>query len=69
MQEVFGKYPEVERVISYGSRAMGNYREGSDIDLTLIGEKVSDITRSKIWLDWDGLNTPYLIDLSVFLQL
>ena len=34
---VFTRHPEVERVILYGSRAKGNYRSGSDIDLALQG--------------------------------
>jgi predicted nucleotidyltransferase len=63
---VFAKYPEIEAVIIYGSRAKGNYREGSDIDITLKGENVSDKTRSNVWLDIDNLNTPYLFDISVF---
>jgi len=33
-------YPEIEEVIIFGSRAMGNYKKGSDIDLALKGEKV-----------------------------
>lgn len=68
MHDVLAKYPVVEQAIIYGSRAMGNYREGSDIDITLIG-KVSDTVRSRIWLDLDDLNMPYLIDLSVFQEL
>ena len=63
---VFRKYPEIEEVIIYGFRAKGNYREGSDIDITLKGENLNESIRSKVWLDLDGLNTPYLIDLSVF---
>jgi predicted nucleotidyltransferase len=30
-------YPQVEKAILYGSRAKGNYKNGSDIDLTLRG--------------------------------
>lgn len=33
MHGVFKAFPEVEEVVVYGSRAMGTYREGSDIDL------------------------------------
>lgn len=68
LNSVFSKYPEVEEVIIYGSRAKGNYREGSDIDITLKGEHLTDKIRSDIWLDLDDLNTPYLIDLSLFHQ-
>ena len=66
---VFEKYPEVEEVIIYGSRAKGNYRNGSDIDITLKGKNLTDTTRSKIYWDIDDLNTPYLFDISIFDQL
>ncbi|MFM2376248.1 MAG: hypothetical protein RLZZ165_1345 [Bacteroidota bacterium] len=66
IHSVFRKYPEIEEVILYGSRARGNYREGSDIDLTLKGRDVTEATRSNVGLDLDDLNTPYLFDLSVF---
>ena len=65
-KSVFWKYPEIEEVVIYGSRAKGNYREGSDIDITLVGKNVTEQTRSSVWLDLDDLDTPYLIDLSVF---
>ncbi|OOF42451.1 hypothetical protein BKK49_02425 [Rodentibacter rarus] len=69
IQNILKKYPEVEQAIIYGSRAKGNYREGSDIDLTL---KVNHLTRSilsKIWLDLDDSNSPYLFDLSIYHEL
>ena len=34
---VLAQYPAVERAVLYGSRAKGNYKPGSDIDLTLYG--------------------------------
>ena len=36
--EAISKYPEIEEVIIFGSRAMGNYKKGSDIDLALKGK-------------------------------
>ena len=66
INSVFIKYPEIEEVIIYGSRAKGNFREGSDIDITIKGIRVTDRTRSNVWLDIDDLNTPYLFDISVF---
>lgn len=68
-REVFVKYPEIDQVLIYGSRAMGNYREESDIDLVLVGSRVNDKTRSRVWIDLDDLNSPYLIDLAVFHQI
>ncbi len=29
----FGKFPEIERVVLFGSRAMGNFKPASDLDL------------------------------------
>jgi predicted nucleotidyltransferase len=37
---VFSKYPQIEKAVLYGSRAKGNYKNGSDIDLTLFGENL-----------------------------
>jgi uncharacterized protein len=34
-----------------------------------MGEQVTEDIRSRVWLDLDDLNTPYLIDLSVFHKL
>lgn len=32
------QYPEIEEGIIYGSRAMGNFKLGSDVDIVLKGE-------------------------------
>ncbi|WOK05063.1 nucleotidyltransferase domain-containing protein [Imperialibacter roseus] len=66
VNSVFDKYPEIEEVIIYGSRARGSYREGSDIDMTLKGTGLTDSIRSKVWLAIDELNTPYLFDISIY---
>ena len=66
---VFSEYTEVEQVIIYGSRAKGNYRNGSDIDLTLKGNNLTEQILSSIYSELDELNTPYLFDVSIFDQL
>jgi len=62
---VFVKYPEIEEVIIYGSRAKGDFREGSDIDITLKGETLNDRILTNVSIDLDELNTPYLFDISL----
>lgn len=69
MQRVFDSYPQVEKVIIYGSRAKGNFRPGSDIDLTLYGENLDGSTLSYILVDLDDLNMPYMLDVSLFDQI
>lgn len=66
---VFAKYPSVEKVIIYGSRAKGNYKNGSDIDLTLIGDSITNEVRRDISSDLDDLPIPYSFDLSIFSKL
>ena len=34
---ILARHPQVNQAILYGSRAKGNYKHGSDIDLTLRG--------------------------------
>jgi len=41
IRNVIRQHKGVTRVILYGSRAKGTYRNGSDIDITLEGETLS----------------------------
>ena len=59
-------YPEIEQAILYGSRAKGNYRPGSDIDLTLIGEALTNDQLFELEVRLDDLLLPYTIDLCRF---
>ena len=63
---VLARYPEVEQALLYGSRAKGNYRDGSDIDLCLVGETLTLTQMLKIENALDDLLLPYKIDLSLF---
>jgi uncharacterized protein len=66
---VLKKYPNIEKCVVYGSRAIGNFRNGSDIDLTLIGENLTLTELLKIENELDDLLLPYKIDLSIFHQI
>lgn len=68
LKTIFNRYDSIEEVIIYGSRAKGNFREGSDIDLTLIGDvKREDLM--KIIDDIEESYIPYLFDISIYNQL
>lgn len=41
LMETIRSFPEIEKVILFGSRAMGNYKKGSDIDLAITGTRVA----------------------------
>jgi len=63
--DIFKKYPQVEKAVLYGSRAKGNFRNGSDIDLTLYGDGLDLNLVNKISTELDDLLLPYTIDLSI----
>jgi predicted nucleotidyltransferase len=69
MQSVFAHYPQVEKVLIYGSRAKGNFRPGSDIDLTLLGKELDSSLLNRILIELDDLNMPYMLDVSLFDQI
>lgn len=67
IQDVFMRYPQVEEAVLYGSRARGDYKNGSDIDLTLHGgDALTHTILSRIANDLDDQLLPYTIDLSIF---
>ena len=66
---VFAHHPQVEKAALYGSRAKGNYKNGSDIDLTLIGNGLTRRDLLSIVGELDDLLLPYTIDLSLFSDL
>ena len=65
---VFAQFAEVQKASLYGSRALGRYRPGSDIDLTLVGP-LDLQTLNRISVALDDLLLPYVIDLSIFSQI
>jgi predicted nucleotidyltransferase len=65
IRQVFTQYPELETVLLYGSRAKGNFKPGSDIDLTCIGERLTQSILNKIENDIDDLLLPYTFDISI----
>ena len=63
---ILKKYKEVESAKIFGSRARGNYRKASDIDIALFGSKLTHSINTKIYYEIDELYLPYKIDLINF---
>src|SRR6218665_90149 len=62
LQKVFENCVAIDKVILFGSRAKGNYKEGSDIDLAAKGYDYA-FDEGKVRMQLDELNLPYEIDL------
>ena len=70
LYSIFRKYPGIKQVILYGSRAKGNFRAGSDIDISIKTDDTfthTDLLR--IGNDFEDSDMPYYIDISIYEKL
>ncbi|MDG1278509.1 MAG: nucleotidyltransferase domain-containing protein [Algoriphagus sp.] len=59
------KNKKIMQVVLYGSRAKGNYKPGSDLDLVLIGDKLELADQLSFWADLDESWQPYFFDVAI----
>ena len=62
---IIRKHPAVQKVTLYGSRAKGNYRHNSDIDLVLDAPQLSWSEFNAIEQEIDDLLLPWKVDLAL----
>lgn len=61
---VFDEFPQVMEAIIFGSRAKGNFRNGSDVDIALKGNGLSlDIVSRISYKLNEEINLPYKFDV------
>ena len=65
IQNIFSRYPVIETVHIFGSRATDNFKPGSDIDLAIMNS-VSTRTLLDLINDFEESSLPYKIDLVNF---
>lgn len=65
LHHVFSCEENIEQVILYGSRAKGNYKPFSDVDVVLSGDKLESADLYRIILAVDDLLLPYQFDISL----
>lgn len=60
-------FSEIEKAVIFGSRAKGNYKPGSDIDIAIYGEKINFEIVSKLHsMLEDESPMPYMFDIIDF---
>ncbi len=62
IRQFFAMEEQVEKVMIFGSRAIGNYKNSSDIDFAIVGQ-LSDKDLRHIATCLDELPTPYKFDV------
>lgn len=66
---IVSKYSEVEKVCIFGSRARGDYKSTSDIDIAIFSQNISSTTMNIIRDEIDMLDTIYKSDIVHFEKL
>jgi predicted nucleotidyltransferase len=66
---IFRDFPQIRRVVLYGSRALGTYLPGSDIDLSIEAESLGLTELLSIENRIDDLLLPWKFDLSLLHQI
>lgn len=56
---------KIDKVGLFGSRATGNFRENSDIDIALYGE-LDDLDVRRIWTLFDESNLAIKVDINAY---
>ena len=64
IQKALGQFPNIKRAIIFGSRAMGNYKQASDIDLAIdLGMRNDDTLVRLSGILNEELPIPFFIDV------
>ena len=64
IKHVLNQYSEIEKACIFGSRAKGNFKPGSDIDIALFGEAMSyQILKKATYQLNEETTMPYFFDL------
>ena len=69
MNEIFSSTKGLEEVVLYGSRAKGNYKPFSDVDITLKGERLSEEDLTDVCYRLSESLLPYFCDVSLYHKL
>lgn len=62
-ERIFSRYPKIEQVLIFGSRAKGTAKPWSDFDLAVIAPTLSDSEFSRLWNEIEDLPLVFKVDL------
>ena len=65
--KILSKYPQIEEALIFGSRAKGNHKPGSDIDIAIKGKACTDDLAMTISAELNEKTpTPYFFDVLLY---
>jgi len=60
---IIGSFPAIEQARIFGSRAIGNHKPGSDIDICIFGVNLSYDTSLQLKSSFEETPLPYFFDI------
>ncbi len=69
LQTLFAANERITEVILYGSRAKGNNKPFSDVDIVLVGNTLSHTDINRLYAAIDESSLPYKFDISLLASL
>lgn len=63
LRETFARFPQIQEARIFGSRAMGNFKPGSDVDLALYGSMPLTCTTQVSTILNEELPLPFFFDV------
>lgn len=61
--QVFRRYPNIEQVLIFGSRAKGTDKPYSDFDLAVVAPNMTEQEFSRLWNELDALELVFKLDV------
>jgi predicted nucleotidyltransferase len=67
IKQVIAGFSEIESALIFGSRAMGNFKAGSDIDICIKGKRVTFTTVASLKANLEEMGPmPYQVDVVAY---
>jgi type I restriction enzyme S subunit len=66
IQEILANYPAISGAVVFGSRAMGNYKEASDVDIALKGDVTSSMVADVKYALDEETYLPFFFDVIAY---
>ncbi|MCD4831558.1 MAG: nucleotidyltransferase domain-containing protein [Anaerohalosphaeraceae bacterium] len=60
---VLAEFEQIESAVIFGSRAKGNNKEASDVDIAVKGKEITDKTIIRLRASLEDLPLPYFFDV------
>lgn len=66
IKNVLSRYDEIEKALIFGSRARGDYKKTSDIDIAIFSDNITSTRLNLLRNDFDELDIIYTVDVVDF---